>query len=456
MVYHPSRVFFLVMVMALAVTVPVAAQQKSQFPKTLDFKGQGVSAGKLHFDPAVLGAYSLIGEDIAKSAASILGFQDSVWEIKAPIFWDVYVVHQRADKAGNAGTTTLSATRKVAGATKPGPRACVTLLVLENIRFTKVDYKDLFSSRVDFVMAHEATHCFQRITSTKQNETVAYEPSDWFMEGSASWLAGNYLESTGREYPNYFEPALRDHHQERMLHLNDHNHFFFKWLEGSQGLGTRKAVIGFVRDMLEVPWSKCVAHLPVEDFPDERKDVPVEDCGTSPYEAVVKQWFAARKVSVAQVLSMFGSALVRGTVPGIREPHRFLKEATLTIQPGFNAARASLLAIPTLLLPTQLGKIAPFSKPVGKEQGLPQAFGFVVFKVKLSEPLVPPPAHGYQFAMEGADQDIHALLSRKQSDTMLDKSRWVRADALEGQWFSVARSDPAKGENALLLLRAEL
>jgi len=442
--------------MALAVTLPVAAQQKSEFPKTLDFKGQGVSRGKLHFSPAVLSAYSLTGEGIAKSAASILGFQDGVWENKDPIFWDVYVVHKRADQAPNPASTTSSAQRRVAGATKPGPRACVTLVALDNVLDAKKEDDNPLSTRLDFVMAHESTHCFQRIGSRAQSETVAYEPSDWFMEGSASWLAGNYFLSTGRKYPRYFESKLRERHQESMLHLGDQNHFFFKWLEGGQGLKTSKAVIGFVRDMLEVPWLSCVTRVPVETFPDERREVKATDCSTGPsvYEVVVKQWFAARNDNIANVMSLFGSALVRGTVPGITEPNLFLSKATLAIQPGFNAARARSLVLPIGRLPAPLGKIAVFSKPTGEEQGLPEAFGFVVFAVKLSEPLVPTP-HGYQFAMEGVDEDVHVLLSRKQSDTTLDDSGFVHADRLEDQWLSVARSDPAAGEKALLVLRAE-
>jgi hypothetical protein len=104
-------------------------------------------------------------------------------------------------------------------------------------------------------------------------------------------------------------------------------------------------------------------------------------------------------------------------------------------------------------VPTPLGKIAPFSKPTGKNQGLPEAFGFVVFEVRLSELLIPLPS-GYDIAMEGVDNDIRARLSSEKSDDVVDQNGWIRTKFLEGNWLSVARSDPAKGQNTRLLFRA--
>jgi hypothetical protein len=449
---------FFILILAAATT---SAQRQGRFPNILDVKTSGAAAGRLHFDPATLSKFAVTAQDIATSAGSILKFQADTWNFAGPVFWDLYVTDQRVDKAANFGATAVSATEKVPGATKPGPMACVTLLTLNNINsilasstFTGNDTR--FSSRLAFAMAHEATHCFQRITSKLHNSTVAYSPASWFMEGSASWLAGDYLEGIGLDYPSYFELGFRKEYQVSMLTRNPNdNHFFFKWLEGKQALKTRAEVMNFVRDLLNTPWSDCVTILPFSHFLDEETSYPkIKTSATTPYEKVLKDWFAThRQTTIANVLSLFGSAVVRGTVPGIRAPNLYLTKTKLTILPGFNMARGSVL-VTGVPAPVPLGKIAPFSKHSGGKQKLPEPFGFLVFEVSLSRPLIPPPI-GYDISMEGVDDDISGHLSSEKSDDVLDPKRgWIRTKFLEGNWISVARSDPTKALNTHVLFRA--
>src|SRR5206468_554666 len=148
-----------------------------------------------------------------------------------------------------------------------------------------------------------------------------------------------------------------------------------------------------------------------------------------------------------------GSAVVRGTVPGIRAPNLFLSRPTRTlpILPGFNKARLAILAtgVPA---PVPLGKVQAIPNPPSMKQFVPDSFGFVVFEMRLSEPLIPPP-HGYLVAMEGGSDDVSMRLSNEKSDTVIDQSGWVRTNFLEGQWFSVARTDAKAGQNARILLK---
>src|SRR5206468_3433245 len=130
---------------------------------------------------------------------------------------------------------------------------------------------------------------------------------------------------TGPPYPSYFEVGFRDGHRESLLIRSNSNHFFFKWLEGEQALKTRAAVLAFVTDMFEVPW-------PNPPWKDCVIPPHSQSCSTPLYQGLVKQWFLSkRKTTIANVLSVFGSAVVRGTVPGIRAPNLFLSRPTRTL-----------------------------------------------------------------------------------------------------------------------------
>ncbi len=444
----PSRMLQLLSTTVIFV-LPLSAA--AQAPQTLDFKSSGKAAGRLHFTPAVLSKYSLDGQDIAKSAASILDFHSAAWGFNGEVFWDIHI-YDTQPHFDKLGETERSLTRKVAGGTKPG--ACVSRMSLQEIAnaisgvnlMNGAPLSDPMSWRFEFALAHEAAHCYQFVTSKLHNESASLPPTLWFLEGSANWLAGDYLESTGREYPSYFEKGFRESHQESLLERANSNHFFFKWLEGNQGLKNRAAVIAFVEDMLDVPWPQgrwpgCVVHP------------PHAACSTPLYEDLVKRWFAKHNTTIASVLSLFGSAIVRGTVPGIRAPKLFLEERrTLYIQPGFNTARMSILAtgVPAAV---PLGKLTALYKPDDKKGIIPKEFGFYVVEVRLSEPLLPTP-NGYLFAMEGVDDNISGRLSSEKSDDVIDQSGWIRTKFLEGNWLSVARSSIKTGQDTRILLKA--
>ena len=355
------------LVALLLVGAPSAAQPKpaakaapsiaQRFPKTVAFTGAGTAGGRIHFAPATVAKYGITGDDVAGWAGRILAFHAGVWGGPADLAWDIYLVDQRLDNAGNQGSTTVSPDRKVAGAASPGPHACVTLLTLGNIPGFLGDNDQRFSSQAEYVLAHEAAHCFQRTAGTPQNETVAYDHASWFMEGSASWLAGDYFESVGRDYPSYFEVELRKRHKRSMLTYFNGNHYFFKWLSGKQGLKSRGAVIEFVRAMMNVPPSGCVTRLPVEVLPEERGPITQVPCkDPSPYVKALPGWFADKNISIAKVLSLFASALVRGDVPGLRAPNLLFGNVEFGVDPGFNVARMApgLAGIP---LPAPLGNL---------------------------------------------------------------------------------------------------
>jgi hypothetical protein len=439
----------------ISVMLPTIAQDDGKSPKVLHVKSSGNAEAWVHFDPALLIKYSLDGSDLAKSAASILDFQAATWSFPGPVAWDVYIA-PLTEVPYALGTNEYSATEKMAGATKPPPLSCVTRIGLQNIERNifsvnprnGMPIEEPFSLRVAYTMAHEATHCYQWVTSKVHKETSengTYPGATWLTEGVAHWLAGDYLESTGRPYPSYYEVGFRDHHRENLLTHTNTNHFFFKWLEGEQALKTRAAVLAFVTDMFEAPWP----NQPSKDCVGSRA------CSTPLYQGLLKQWFLSRRnKSFATVLSVFGSAVVRGTVPGIRAPTLFLSRPrrTLQILPGFNKARMAILAtgVPT---PVPLGRIQAIPNQPSMKQFVPDSFGFAVFETRLSEELIPPP-HGLLVAMEGGSDELSVHLSNEKSDTVVDQSGWVRTNFLEGQWFSVARTDAKAGQNARILLKA--
>src|SRR6266852_2238492 len=408
----PSRMLQLLSTTVIFV-LPLSAA--AQAPQTLDFKSSGKAAGRLHFTPAVLSKYSLDGQDIAKSAASILDFHSAAWGFNGEVFWDIHI-YDTQPHFDKLGETERSLTRKVAGGTKPG--ACVSRMSLQEIAnaisgvnlMNGTPLSDPMSWRFEFALAHEAAHCYQFVTSKLHNESASLPPTLSLLERANS------------------------------------NHFFFKWLEGNQGLKNRAAVIAFVEDMLDVPWPQgrwpgCVVHP------------PHAACSTPLYEDLVKRWFAKHNTTIASVLSLFGSAIVRGTVPGIRAPKLFLEERrTLYIQPGFNTARMSILAtgVPAAV---PLGKLTALYKPDDKKGIIPKEFGFYVVEVRLSEPLLPTP-NGYLFAMEGVDDNISGRLSSEKSDDVIDQSGWIRTKFLEGNWLSVARSSIKTGQDTRILLKA--
>jgi len=437
--------------------VPSAiAQGPGKFPDVVHVKSSGNAEAWVHFDRALLTKYTLDGGDLAKAAASILDFQASTWGFSGSVGWDVYISDRTADPGDLLGTNEYSATEKVAGATRPGPLACVSHIGVKTIEenifsvaaSNGMPIEEPFSWRAAYTMAHEATHCYQSLTSKVHKESGAYAGAKWLAEGVACWLAGDYIESMGRPYPSYFEVGFRDSHRESLLVRSNSNHFFFKWLEGEQALKTRSAVLAFVTDMFEAPWPNAAGKECV--IPPHS-----QSCSTALYQGLLRQWFQSkRNTTVANVLSVFGSAVVRGTVPGIRAPTLFLSRPTrtLTILPGFNKARLAILAtgVPA---PIPLGKAQAIPNLPSMKQFIPDPFGFAVFEMRLSEPLIPPP-HGYLVAMEGGSDEVSVRLSNEKSDTVVDQSGWVRTNALEGQWFSVARTDGKAGQNAQILFKA--
>jgi hypothetical protein len=451
-----SHLSVVLVTLMISLVVPATAQNSGQ---VLHVKSSGNAEAWVHFDPVLLSKYALDGSDLAKAGASILNFQAATWGFQGSVAWDVYISDQtdyRDSRGEPEGTNDYSATEKVPGATKPGPLACVTRIGLQTIQHyvsavvpeNGMALEEPFNSRVAYTMAHEATHCYQGVTSKVHKGPGAYRGAKWLTEGVAGWLAGDYIESTGRPYPSYYEVGFRDNHRRGLLALSNSNHFFFKWLEGAQALKSRGAVLAFVTDMFEVPWPESPGN-------DCVMPPTSQSCYTALYEGLVKQWFQSkRNTTIANVLVTFASAVVRGTVPGIRAPTLFLSRSTetLPILPGFDKARLAILAtgVPT---PVPLGQLKAIPTRPNMKDFVPDSFGFVAFELRLSKPIMPPP-HGYLVAMEGGNDDVVVRLSNEKSDTGIDDSRWIRTNFLEGQWFSIVRTDRKAGQDARILLKA--
>jgi hypothetical protein len=455
--FSGHRVVFLTLM--LLVVPPVVAKDDCTLPDCLHVKSSGLAEAWVHFEPALLREYSLDRNDIAKSAASILDFEAATWQFPAPVAWDVYFseVNVTLSATGEPAPQEWTAATfyqqivKAPGASQPGPLACITLIGLANMsRAAKggneqnsEPISEPFSRQVAYEMAHEATHCYLWFTSKEHQHAggAIYPGARWLTEGVAGWLAGDYIESLGRPFPSYYAVSFLRHHRENLLSYGYANVFFFKWLEGAQGLKSRAAVMGFVTDMFDTPWPK-----------------PPSDCGeicsTPLYADLLKKWFLEKQErTIARLLSDFGSAVVRGTVPGIstKRARFFRLIRTLDIQPGYNAARLAFLGtgVPE---PVPLGQVSAIYAET--QEFVPESFGWVAFEVRLSEPLIPPPA-AYLVGMERGNNDINVNLSNEESDTVIDQSGWVLTPKpLEGQWFSVARTDVRAGKDARILLKA--
>ncbi|MDX5985660.1 hypothetical protein [Sphingomonas echinoides] len=439
----------------IALCAPVSAQQKgplkSDFPQQFAF-GTPNNGGSLHFKSGVLSHYGLSPNAVAEKAIDILNFQQQAWSTSLPIYWDIYLEDQRLDKTGNLGATTYSRTRKVAGATYPGPKACVLLITLKAI-YSEAEVAD-FETVFEYTLAHEATHCFQRATASAQSETVGYSPADWFMEGSANWLAGDFLQSEGKSYPSFFSEKFEKDHLSGMLKSKGSWHFFFKWLEGAQALGSREPVMGFIKAMLNVPWASCVEPIPVETFAEERPHSYDDHCaGTaSPYEEAMPKWFVGKNYKLSMILSLFGSAVVRGSVPGIKNPDKFYSEWEIHSTMADYDARVSAWAVkPTARAPLGKFPVNPAAIAGTGEIDQPNRFGFAVYKI-IPVDLIFPKPRVFFWGVEKPDPNAWVTLSRSTSDTRLGDDRWIPSPTLSGQWVSVGIVEEGAGEEANLLI----
>jgi hypothetical protein len=275
----------------------------------------------LRYDATALQAHGMQAASVMEIVQRALEFHRSVWP-GAPQRLDsrVHLFERWPENAERLITS---------------DSGCTIVLALENIKRFANENREPLDQALEFAVAHEMAHCFQRLLVPNHREVAFSRQSTWLMEGTATWLARKLVTKQHKSNPSYFWEAFKQHHNQHLLTLANEAFVFFSYLESTWGLDGTSNVMALLTDP-DMPKPTCHVSIALGPFPEAHSKLSGGDCAGegSPFRRFLEEHLKKQKLSLKEVMSAYATTLARGEIRGAPPIDDFVRTVEILAKPA--------------------------------------------------------------------------------------------------------------------------